>query len=60
VARTENGPCPEQGLNPFYSGEYYFELDTKKYWDELAKTDKNNLPSAFEPTAFTTYQCLNL
>jgi len=39
--RVNDGPCPPGGLNPFYTGDLYFELDTMKYWEELGKTASN-------------------
>lgn len=48
------GPCPAQGLNPFYTAElYYYEKgETMKYWTDLAKDETKNLPEAFEPESW--------
>lgn len=29
---ADTNKCNENGLNPFYAGDLYFELDTMKYW----------------------------
>jgi len=58
--REKFAACPTGGLNPFYTGDLYFELDTKEYWDTLAKKAENNEPTAFDTNAWVNYQCARL
>jgi hypothetical protein len=47
--------CPTGKLNPFFTGDLYFELDTKKYWDELAKDPENLKATAYETDSWVEY-----
>jgi hypothetical protein len=58
--RPNNGPCPAKGLNPFYAADLYFELETKKYWDQIATKPSNLKPEAYQPDKWAEYQCQRL
>jgi magnesium-transporting ATPase (P-type) len=41
TTNADTNECNKGGLNPFYAGNHYFELDTKVYWTQTMK-DKTN------------------
>lgn len=57
-ARSEDGLCPQGQLNPYYSANRYFYLDTEKYW----KTEKalSWTTEDFEKDLFIQYNCEKL
>ena len=58
MTRDAGAACPDGGLNPFYTGTHYFQLETKEYWTKTVadKTDASN----FDADAWARYQCMNL
>jgi hypothetical protein len=36
----DTNKCPTEGLNAFYAGDLYYELDTMKFWEEADKNSR--------------------
>jgi hypothetical protein len=55
LTRENDGPCPTNGLNPWYAGDLYFQLDTLKYWQDVGTKDELKKKEAYDSNEWTKF-----